>query len=175
MKNHIIRGLAIVSALVFIGLPLIGQSLSNTEERIRKALVTLPYYSVFDNLSFKVEGGKVTLLGQVVRPTLKSSAEAVVSRLEEVQSVENNLEVLPVSPSDDRLREATYRAIYGHPTFTRYAIRAVPPVHIIVKNGHITLEGVVANKSDKDFAGLLANGVPGAFSVTNNLRVEKDS
>ena len=175
MKKHVIRGLAILSAAVLIGLPLMGQSLSDTQERVRKALVTLPYYSVFDNLAFKVEGSKVILLGQVVRPTLKSSAEAAVSRLEEIDSVENNLEVLPVSPSDDRLRDVTYRAIYGHPSFTRYVIRAVPPIHIIVKNGHIALEGVVASKSDKTFAGVLAKGVPGAFSVTNNLRVEKDS
>lgn len=174
MKKHIARGLAFLSAAILIGLPLMGQSLTKTEERVRKALVTLPYYSVFDNLAFKVEGTKVTLEGQVVRPTLKSSAEAVVSRLEEVRSVQNDIEVLPVSPNDDRLREATFRAIYGHPTFTRYAIRAVPPIHIILKDGHITLEGVVNSEGDKNFAGILANGVPGAFSVTNNLRVEKD-
>jgi osmotically-inducible protein OsmY len=140
---------------------------------VRHQLVMLPYYSVFDNLSYRVDGGKVTLMGQVVWPTLKSDAEAVVKKVEGVEKVVNNIEVLPLSPNDDRIRRAEFRAIFGDPTMDRYAIQAVPPIHIIVKNGHITLVGVVANETDRNIAGIRANGVPGVFSVTNNLRVEK--
>jgi hyperosmotically inducible protein len=139
---------------------------------IRHELVMLPYYGVFDNLAYKVDGYNVTLMGQVTRPTLKSSAENVVKDIEGVQKVVNNIEVLPVSPNDDRLRLAVYRAIYGHTALNRYALNAVPPIHIIIKNGNVTLEGVVANEMDKNIANLQANGVPGVFGVTNNLRVE---
>jgi hyperosmotically inducible protein len=139
---------------------------------IRHELVMLPYYGVFDNLAYKVDGYNVTLMGQVTRPTLKSSAENVVKDIEGVEKVTNNIEVLPLSPNDDRIRLATYRAIYGHSALNRYALQAVPPVHIIVKNGNVTLEGVVANEGDKNIAGIQANGVNGVFSVTNNLRVE---
>jgi hyperosmotically inducible protein len=111
-------------------------------------------------------------MGQVTRPTLKSSAENVVKDIEGVQKVVNNIEVLPVSPNDDRLRLALYRTIYGHTALNRYALNAVPPIHIIVKNGNVTLEGVVANEMDKNVANVQANSVPGVFSVTNNLRVE---
>jgi hyperosmotically inducible protein len=141
--------------------------------QIRHELVMLPYYGVFDNLAYRVDGNTVTLLGQVTRPTLKSSAENVVKDVEGVERVVNNIEVLPVSPHDDDLRLAAYRAIYGHTALNRYALQAVPPIHIIVKNGNITLEGVVANDGDKNIAGIQAKGVSGAFSVTNNLRVEK--
>jgi hyperosmotically inducible protein len=141
-------------------------------KEVRHELVMLPYYGVFDNLSFKVEGGKVTLLGQVTRPTLKSSAENVVKSIESVESVDNQIEVLPLSPNDDRLRLATYRAIYGQTPLDRYALQAVPPIHIIVKNGNITLEGVVANEGDRNMANIRANGVSGAFKVTNNLQIE---
>ncbi len=151
-----------------------ADDLSPAEERVRVALVTLPYYSVFDNLAFRLEGSKAILSGHVVRPTLKKSAEAAVRRLEEISEVENNIEVLPVSPNDDRLRRDVYVAVYGNPHFTtRYAVRAVPPIHIVVDRGHVTLEGMVANEADKNFAGVLANSVPGAFSVTNNLRVDE--
>jgi hyperosmotically inducible protein len=139
---------------------------------IRHELVMLPYYGVFDNLYYKVDGYNVTLMGQVTRPTLKSSAENVVRDIEGVQKVTNNIEVLPLSPNDDRIRQAAFRTIYGHTALNRYAFGAVPPIHIIVKNGNITLEGVVANEGDKNIAGIQANGVQGAFGVTNNLRVE---
>ena len=139
---------------------------------IRHELVMLPYYGVFDNLTYKVDGYNVTLMGQVTRPTLKSDAERVVKNIEGVQKVTNNIEVLPLSPNDDRIRRAAFRAIYGHTALNRYAFGAVPPIHIIVNNGKISLEGVVANEADKNIAGLQANGVPGAFGVTNNLRVE---
>jgi hyperosmotically inducible protein len=142
---------------------------------IRHELVMLPYYGVFDNLSFRVDGFNVTLMGQVTRPTLKSSAENVVKDVEGVQKVTNNIEVLPVSPNDDRLRLALYQTIYGHSALNRYALNAVPPIHIIVKNGNVTLEGVVANEMDKNVANAQANSVPGVFGVTNNLRVEGSS
>ena len=145
------------------------------ERQVRHELVMLPYYGVFDNLAYKVEGYTVTLLGQVTRPTLKSDAQAVVSKIEGVEKVSNQIEVLPLSPNDDRLRLAVYRAIYGQGALERYAVQAVPPIHIIVKGGHVTLEGVVANAADKTVAELRAKGVSGVFSVTSNLRVEKKS
>ena len=143
------------------------------EREVRHELVTLPYYDVFDNLEYRVDGGQVTLSGQVVRPTLKSGAENVVKNIEGVEKVVNNIEVLPLSPNDDRLRVAVYRAIYGHTALQRYSVRSVPPIHIILRNGNVTLEGVVANAGDKNIANIQANGVSGVFSVKNNLRVEK--
>jgi hyperosmotically inducible periplasmic protein len=145
----------------------------NMIKEIRHQLVLLPYYSVFDNLSFRIEGSKVILLGQVVRPTLKSDAGAAVKSVEGVSSVQNDIEVLPNSPMDDQLRRAVYRAIYSEPGLSRYALSAVPSIHIIVKNGNVTLEGVADNDTDKNLAGLRANGVPNVFSVTNNLVVSK--
>jgi hyperosmotically inducible periplasmic protein len=143
----------------------------NLIKEVRHQLVLLPYYSVFDNLVFKVQGSKVILLGQVVRPTLKSDAEAAVKSIEGVTGVENNIEVLPTSPMDDQIRRAVYRAIYGEPALSRYALSAVPSIHIVVKNGNVTLEGVADNETDKNLAGLRANGVPNVFSVKNNLVV----
>jgi hyperosmotically inducible protein len=140
---------------------------------IRHELVMLPYYGVFDNLAYSVNGYNVTLMGQVTRPTLKTSAERVVKDIEGTQSVTNNIEVLPPSPNDDRIRMAVYRAIYGHTALSRYAMSAVPSIHIIVKNGNVALEGVVATEGDKNIANIQANGVSGVFSVKNNLKVEK--
>lgn len=145
--------------------------LARIERQVRHELVMLPYYGVFDNLSFRVDGDTVTLLGQVTRPTLKSSAENVVKSVEGVERVVNNIEVLPLSPNDDRLRISVYRAIYGQTGLDRYALQAVPPIHIIVNNGNVTLEGVVASETDKNLANIQANGVAGVFSVKNNLRV----
>ena len=140
---------------------------------VRHELVMLPYYNVFDNLAYRVDGATVTLMGQVTRPTLKSDAERVVKGIEGVEKVVNNIEVLPVSPNDERVRLAVYRAIYGQTSLQRYSLQAVPPIHIIVKNGNVTLEGVVASEADKNIANVQANGVPGVFSVKNNLQVEK--
>lgn len=146
---------------------------SSIAREVRHQLVMLPYFGVFDDLGYTINGGTVTLLGEVTRPTLKSDAGNVVKRVEGVTNVVNNIEVLPLSPNDDQIRVATYRAIYGDPTLsTRYGYRALPSIHIIVKNGHIRLEGVVANEGDKNIAGIRANGVSGAFSVENDLRVE---
>ncbi len=145
----------------------------NLIKEVRHQLVLLPYYSVFDNLNFKIEGSKIILLGQVVRPTLKSDAGAAVKGIEGVSSVQNDIEVLPNSPMDNQLRRAVYRAIYRDAGLQRYALSAVPSIHIIVKNGNVTLEGVADNDTDKNLAGLRANGVPNVFSVTNNLVVSK--
>ena len=147
----------------------------NLTKEVRHQLLLLPYYSVFDNLMFKVDGDKVTLLGQVVRPTLKSDAEAAVKSIESVSSIDNQIEVLPVSPMDDQLRRAVYRTIYSDASLSKYGWSALPSIHIIVKNGHVTLEGVVDSESDKNLANLRANGVPNVFSVTNNLNLSSDS
>lgn len=149
-----------------------NKGLSSIEREVRHELVMLPYYGIFDNLAFRVDGGTVTLLGQVTRPTLKSDAENAVKRIEGVERVNNQIEVLPLSPNDDQIRMAAYRRIYSQPSLSRYSLAAVPSIHIIVKNGHITLVGVVANEADKNVAGIQANGVPGAFSVTNDLQIE---
>lgn len=130
---------------------------------VRHELVMLPYYGVFDNLTYRVDGGTVTLMGQVRLPTLKSDAGNVVKRIEGVEKVDNQIQVLPVSPVDDRIRLAVYRTVFGQPPLDRYALQAVPPIHIIVDNGKVTLEGVVATQADKDMANVRANGVPGVF------------
>jgi osmotically-inducible protein OsmY len=152
------------------------QASAKAQERIikevRHELITLPYFTVFDNIAFKVEGYTVTLLGQVTRPVLKSDAENAVKHIEGVEKVDNQIEVLPASPMDDGLRRQLYRAIYGYPALEKYALGTQKPIRIIVKNGNVTLEGVVDNDGDKNFVTLRANGVPGIFSVTNNLRVE---
>lgn len=140
---------------------------------IRHKLLMLPYYGVFDDLAFRVDDGIVTLLGEVTRPTLKSDAENIAKRVEGVKNVVNDIEVLPASVMDDQLRVAVYRAIYLDSFLSsRYGYRALPSIHIIVKNGHVRLEGVVANEVDKDVANIRANGVPNVFSVTNDLQVE---
>jgi hyperosmotically inducible protein len=146
---------------------------SKTAEKIRKELVTLPYYGVFDNLAFKLQGNTVILYGQVVRPTSKSTAEKRVAKIEGVDHVVNNIEVLPLSSFDQRLRLRVYRAVFRTGSLYRYSLGANPSIHIVVKGGHVSLEGVVSNKSDSNLAYIAANGVPGVFSVTNNLRVER--
>src|ERR1700681_2537250 len=118
------------------------------QKEVRHELVMLPFYDVFDNFEYKVEGGTVTLLGQVTRPNLKSDAEKAVKQIEGVERVDNRIEVLPVSPNDDQLRLAVYRAIYGTTGLDRYALRAVPSIHIIVKNGHVFLECAAATEAD---------------------------
>jgi hyperosmotically inducible protein len=142
---------------------------------VREQLVTLPFYSVFDNLQYGVDGTNVSISGQVVKPVLKSDAERAVKAIPGVGTVDNQVEVLPLSPNDDRIRQAEYRAIYSFPSLQMYALRAVPPIHIIVKNGNVTLTGIVANQAHKDTAGIRAKTVSGVFSVTNNLAVEQKS
>ena len=142
-------------------------------KEVRHEIVMLPFFNVFDNIEFRVDGYNVTLMGQVTQPNVKSDAEKAVKGIEGIENVSNQIEVLPLSPNDDRLRVALYRAIYGFPSLQRYALPVIKPIRIIVKNGHVTLEGVVNNEADKNVVNLRANGVHGAFSVTNNLRVEK--
>lgn len=140
-------------------------------KEVRHELVMLPYYSVFDNLAYKVDGNHVTLIGQVTRPTLKSDAEHVVQRIEGVEGVTNQIEVLPLSPNDDQIRRAVYQAIYSQPGLDMYSLRAVPTIHIIVKNGNVTLAGAVGTKMDKQRAAIAAKGVPGVFAVTDEIQV----
>ncbi len=160
-----------------VALPQNRTKLGGTEPSVRIAretmhqLLMLPYYSVWDDLAFSVQGNNVTLSGQVVNPTLKSDAAAAVKGIEGVEHVNNNIEVLPPSPQDDRIRRAEYRAIYGYDSLSRYSWGAVPSIHIIVKNGHVTLVGDVDNEADKNMAGVRANGVPGVFGVQNDLQV----
>jgi hyperosmotically inducible protein len=141
-------------------------------QEVRHQLVLLPWYSVFDNLQYKVDGSVVTLQGQVLLDRTKEDAESRVKRIPGVTKVDNEIEILPVSPNDDRIRHAEYRAIFRDPTLQKYSFGVVQPVHIVVKNGHVTLEGAVLNQMDKNLMGIRANGVPGVFSVTNNLRIE---
>lgn len=146
---------------------------SRIAQEVRHQLVMLPYYTIFDDLAFRVNGGDVTLLGVVTNPVLKSSAGNVVKSVEGVTNVDNQIKVLPVSPMDWQIRRAEFRAIYGDPQIgDRYGHQALPSIHIIVDNGHVTLEGVVANQADKNLINIRANGVPNVFSVTNNLIVE---
>jgi hyperosmotically inducible protein len=143
-------------------------------KEVRSEIVMLPYYSVFDDIQYKVEGEKVTLLGQVRNATLKSDAENAVKGIEGVEQVDNQIEVLPLSNTDDQIRRAVYYSLFadGSPLF-RYGWGAVPPIHIIVKDGRVTLTGIVDSEGDKTTAGMLAQKVPGTFSVTNNLTVAK--
>jgi hyperosmotically inducible protein len=152
-----------------------GQASPKSEERItrevRHELLMLPYFNVFDDIKFKVDGGTVTLIGAVVRPTLKSDAGNVIKRIEGVERVDNQIEVLPPSPMDDQLRLRLYREIYGYPALEKYALGVQKPIRIIVKNGHANLEGIVDSQGDKDLVNIRAKSVPGLFSVDNNLQV----
>jgi len=138
---------------------------------VRHQILMLPYYSEFDSIGFKVQGYTVTLFGRVTRPSLKNDAENAIKRIEGVEKVNNQIEVLPPSPMDDRLRVQLFRAIYGYPSLQRYGVGSNRPIHIIVDRGHVTLEGVVDSQADKNVAGIRANSVPGIFSVKNNLAV----
>lgn len=168
-----ITGLAILLAVPLLqpAAVLAQTNHARLEAQVRHEIVMLPYLTVFDNIEFAVHGDKVVLSGQVVRPTLKTSAERVVKRIEGIALVENHIEVLPLSSADNGLRLMVYRAVYGFPSLNRYALPVIAPIRIIVKNGNVTLAGVVDSKTDKNLAGLLANGVPGIFSVTNHLHV----
>jgi hyperosmotically inducible protein len=151
-----------------------ARSTERITKEVRHELLMLPYLGVFDNLAYKVDGYNVTLMGQVTRPTLKSDAGNVVKKIEGVEHVDNQIEVLPLSPNDDRLRRQLYRAIYGFPALQKYALGVQQPIRIIVKNGNATLEGVVDNEADKNMANIRAKGVSGVFGVTNNLQVVKN-
>jgi hyperosmotically inducible protein len=145
----------------------------NLADKVRHQLVMLPYYNIFDSLAYRVDGSNVTLYGEVTRPVLKSDAERAVKHIEGVGQVVNEIKVLPLSPFDDQIRRATYRAIFSYGGLYRYAMGANPSIHIIVDNGHVTLEGVVSSQMDKNIAGIRANGVSGVFSVKNDLKVDR--
>jgi len=149
------------------------QSQDKLIREIRHQLILLPYYNVFDNLEFSLNGRTVTLTGQVVQAVTKSGAENAVKHIEGVEKVIDNIEVLPPSDMDDRIRRQVYNAIYSYGPLFKYSDIPVPPIHIIVRNARITLVGVVDSESDKNYAGVRANMVPGTFGVTNNLRVIK--
>jgi hyperosmotically inducible periplasmic protein len=149
-----------------------NQSYEQVVKKVRKELVTLPYYGVFDNLSYKVEGGTVTLYGQVVRPSTRKDAERRVARLAGVSRVINQIEVLPLSSFDDEIRVRSFDAISRMGSLFHYMRSVNPSIHIVVNRGNVTLEGVVSNPTDARLAYIAVNQVPGVFSVTNNLRVE---
>ena len=148
-----------------------SQQPKDLQDRVRHSLLMLPYYGVFDEINFSIQGNTVTLAGDVRRPLLKFEAEDAVRRVDGVSNIVNSIEILPLSPADDALRSGMYRAIYSQPGFERYAIQAVKPIRIIVKNGHVTLVGVVGSELDRILAGTAARNVPFAFSVTNNLSI----
>ena len=149
------------------------KAVQRIQKEVRHELLMLPYFDVFDNIAYKVDGYNVTLMGQVTRPTLKADAERAVKDIEGVEKVDNQIDVLPPSPMDDRLRLRLYCAIYDYAPLQKYALGVIKPIRIIVKGGRVTLEGVVDSTADKNVAGLRANGVSGTFSVTNNLAVVK--
>ena len=169
MTEYILAIALLTTGMVFAASDLGG--VASRSKEVRHELVMLPYLGVFDNLSYRIDGNMVTLEGQVTRPTLKTDAERVVKRIEGVERVDNQIEVLPVSHNDDRLRHSLYRAIYGYTPLNRYAMPVLKPIRIIVKNGNVTLEGIVDSQSDKSMVNIRANGVHGVFSVSNNLRV----
>ncbi len=174
MLTFLVAALFVLPSLRAAEIPGVSKAATDRIVRdVRHELITLPYYGVFDFLSYKVEGFTVTLTGQVTRPTLKSDAEAAVKRIEGVEKVNNQIEVLPVSPNDDRIRVAEYHAIYGRGGLERYGLLEIHSIHIIVKGGHVTLEGTVANEGDKNIANIRAQGVSGVFSLTNHLEMEK--
>jgi hyperosmotically inducible protein len=169
MFKYVLAIAVLTAGMVFAASDLGG--VASMSKEVRHELVMLPYLGVFDNLSYRIDGNVVTLEGQVTRPTLKTDAERVVKRIEGVERVDNQIEVLPVSPNDDRLRRSLYRAIYGYTPLSRYAMPVLKPIRIMVKNGNVTLEGIVDSQSDKSMVNIRANGVHGVFSVSNNLRV----
>ena len=155
------------------GILLHAQRGDRIEREVRHQILMLPFYTVFDDIKYSVSGYNVSLAGYVTNPTLKRDAENVVKRIEGVERVDNQIEVLPTSTVDDALRRRLYRAIYGFPALEKYAMPVVKPIRIIVKNGHATLEGIVDSEADKNLANIQANGVSGVFSVKNNLEVSK--
>lgn len=180
MKSITLKFLAtsFMAMLLVLGLQTTGLAQKrekSLQEQVRKELVTLPYTGVFDNLAYKVEGSTVNLYGQVVRPSSRKDAERRVAKLDGVTNVVNNIEVLPLSPFDDQIRRQALRQISNQGSLYRYFLGANPSLRIIVKNGNITLEGVVANRGDSRLAYIAASSVPNSFSVTNNLVVERDN
>lgn len=183
IRLHAVNKLFVV-ALLALGALIVGApaaragnktsfDVSRLSDQVRHELVTLPWYGVFDNLEYQVNGNEVILSGQVVseHSQTKYDAEKAVKRIEGVEKVVNNIQVLPPLPFDNQIRRAEYRAIFSQSTLGRYSLGAIPQIHIIVNGGHVTLEGIVMNEMDRNIAGITANSVPNVFSVTNNLRI----
>jgi hyperosmotically inducible protein len=168
-KTFLATALAATAALVAAAPP----TLTPLENQVRHELVMLPYLNIFDDISFRVDGSTVTLFGEVTKPILKSDAGNAVKHIEGVTRVENQIDVLPLSGFDDGIRVRTARAIYGYPALQRYGAGTQPSIHIIVKNGNVTLAGFVSNDTDKQLAYVRANGVPGVFAVNNQLQIKK--
>jgi hyperosmotically inducible protein len=168
--------LAIILSLPLLALALTAMAQSTPQARIERAvqreLIMVPQYGVFDHLTYQVNGDTVTLTGSVTRPVTKTNAERAVKSIEAVSKVDNKITVLPVYGADDAIRLAVYRAVYGTPALERYALQAVPSIHIIVNNGNVTLEGAVGNKGDGDLAAIRAKTVSGVFAVTSHLLVD---
>src|ERR1700694_4267530 len=152
----------------------ITPNVSAISNQVQHNLAMQPWYGVFDNLEYQVNGSEVILSGQVIseHDRTKDDAESAVKRINGVTKVVNNIEILPPLPFDNQIRTTEYRAIFSQSTLGRYSMGAIPQIHIIVKGGHVTLEGLVMNQMDRNIAGLTANSVSNVFSVTNNLRVE---
>lgn len=140
-------------------------------KEVRHQILMLPDFGAFDNIAFKLNGYDVILYGQVVQPILKDDAAKVIRKIEGVERVENHIEVLPTSGNDDRLRRDLFIAIYRYGPLQHYGVGSNRPIRIIVNHGNVTLEGVVDRQADKNMAYIRANGVPGVFSVKNNLVV----
>jgi hyperosmotically inducible periplasmic protein len=156
--------------------PNVPQSDADIARHVRHEVLMYPYYSIWDDVNFRVNNGQVELLGAVSQPFKKSDLDRLVRKVPGVASLTDELKVLPLSRNDDLLRRQVARAIYAYPAFTRYAMEAVPPIHIIVDNGHVTLTGVVATTSEKELAGVRASGAGLSFgAITNNLEVEHPS
>jgi hyperosmotically inducible periplasmic protein len=176
MKRRM-QAVSMIAAMALFVSPVFARyQAKDLNDAVRHELVMLPYFNIFDNLAFRVDdGGVVTLLGDVTQPVLKTDAERAVKKIPGVTQVVDEIKVLPLSPMDNRIRFAEYRAIFGFGGLYRYAMGTNPSIRIIVENGHVTLVGVVDNQADKNMAGIRANGVPGVFSVTNDLRVAEKS
>jgi hyperosmotically inducible protein len=168
------KWIAVAASAMLLAGGLFAKTVPDTlENKVRHELVMLPYLTLFDDVSYRVDGSTVTLFGEVREPVLKSDANNVVKRIEGVTAVNNQIEVLPLSPFDNQIRYRTYRAIFGYAPLQRYGLGALPSIHIIVKNGNVTLKGFVGSDMDKQLAYMRANSVAGAFSVTNDLQVAR--
>ena len=183
MKTRMLGQLLMVGTLLLgagvagaTNIPNAPRSDEAVAKQVRHEILMYPYYGIWDNINYRVADGSVELTGAVTQPYKKADLGRIVQKIRGVTSVTNALEVLPLSPMDDRLRWQVARAIYSDPSLSRYAIQAIPPIHIIVDNGHVTLEGVVNNDLEKQVAGVRAASAGLSFGpVINNLRVENPS
>jgi hyperosmotically inducible protein len=170
-KPTLFLAVFLAGALALAASPQAGAPSTPLENDIVKALFSLPHYGVFDNLYFKMDGSNVTLMGQVTLEITKAEAGKRVARVKGIGAVTNTIEILPPSPSDDALRMAVYRRLFGTADLYRYSLGADPSIHIIVKGGHVTLEGAVSTEDDKNKAEVSVKSLPGIMSFKNNLRI----